>query len=91
MSGPDPRSTHLDRPEHADADGLDPEQGRGSKNQGDAGRSRWLMVACCIPMLVIAVALVATGVVGAGFIVIAVACTLMMVAMMAAMSPGGGR
>lgn len=47
-----------------------------------------MMIACCVPMLVIAVILVATGVVGAGFILVAVACTVMMAAMMGAM---GGR
>ena len=36
-----------------------------------------MMIACCVPMLVIAVVLVATGVVGVGFIVVAVACTAM--------------
>ena len=49
----------------------------------------WMMIACCIPMLVIAVALVATGVVGAGFIVFAVMCTLMMALMMRGMHGGG--
>lgn len=36
------------------------------------------MIACCIPMLVIAIVLVATGVLGAGFILVAVMCTAMM-------------
>lgn len=54
------------------------------------GHGHWLMVACCIPMLVVAVALVATGVVGTGFIVVAVACTVMMALMMRGMSTGGG-
>ena len=55
-----------------------------------SGHSRWLIIACCVPMLAIAIALVATGVVGAGFIVVARACTVMMAATMAAMPPGGG-
>ena len=42
----------------------------------------WMMIACCIPMLIIAIALVATGVVGAGFIFVAVMCTAMMWLMM---------
>ena len=46
---------------------------------------RWMMVACCIPMLAIAVAIAATGA-GVGFLIIAVMCTLMMVAMMGGMS-----
>lgn len=58
-------------------------------DQPDGGHSHWLMVACCVPMLVIAIALVATGVVGAGFIVVAIACTAMMVMMMRGMTGGG--
>ncbi len=58
---------------------------------GHGGHGRWMMIACCIPMLAIAVALVAAGVVGAGFIIIAVACTAMMAVMMIGMSQGGGR
>lgn len=46
------------------------------------GGHSWLMIACCIPMLVLAVALVATGVVGASFILIALGCTAMMALMM---------
>ena len=49
------------------------------------GHGRWMMIACCVPMLVIAIALVATGVGGAGFIVVAVMCTLMMAMMMRGM------
>lgn len=59
------------------------------QNGGHAAHS-WLMVACCIPMLAIAVALVATGVVGAGFIVYALVCAAMMAVMMLGMSHGGG-
>ena len=47
-----------------------------------------MMLICCIPMLVIAVALVATGVAGSSIIVAALLCTAMMAAMMFAM-PGG--
>lgn len=54
------------------------------------GRGHWMMIACCIPMLAIAIALVASGVVGAGFIIVAVACTVMMAMMMRGMSHGGG-
>ncbi len=49
----------------------------------------WIMIACCIPMLVIAVALVATGVASPSFIVAAVACTAMMALMMRGMGHGG--
>ena len=57
------------------------------------GHGRWMMIACCIPMLVIAVVLVATGVVGVGFIFAAAMCTVMMALMMGGMSHGdaGGR
>jgi hypothetical protein len=58
----------------------------------DASAHRWhgrLMIACCIPMLVIAAALVATGVISVSFLVIAIACTAMMALMMLFM-PGGG-
>lgn len=53
------------------------------------GGHGWLMIACCIPMLVIAVALVATGVVGAGFLFVAIVCTVMMALMMRGMSHAG--
>ena len=55
------------------------------------GGHKWMMVACCIPMLVIAIALVATGVVGVSFIFVAIACTLMMALMMRGMHGGGGK
>lgn len=54
------------------------------------GHGRWLMMVCCVPMLVIAIVLVATGVAGAGFIFAAVMCTAMMAMMMGAMSHGDG-
>jgi Flp pilus assembly protein TadB len=45
----------------------------------------WMMVACCIPMVIIAIALVVTGFVSVGVVVIAVACLAMMAAMMFSM------
>ncbi|MEO8092413.1 MAG: hypothetical protein ABI726_06870 [bacterium] len=54
------------------------------------GHSRWMMIACCVPMLLIALLLVAGGA-GVGFLIIAVACTAMMAAMMGGMSGGEGR
>ena len=54
------------------------------------GGHGWMMIACCIPMLVIAIVLVATGVVGSGFIFAAVACTAMMAVMMRGMGGMGG-
>jgi hypothetical protein len=58
--------------------------------QGHRGGAHgWMMIACCIPMLVIAGALVLTGVVSPGFILVAVACTAMMALMMRGMDHGG--
>ncbi len=54
------------------------------------GSHSWMMIACCIPMLIIAVALVAAGVASPGFIVAAIACTAMMALMMRGMDHGGG-
>ena len=48
----------------------------------------WMMMICCIPMVVIAVALVATGTVGAGFLITAAACVAMM-SLMGGMHHGG--
>ena len=53
-----------------------------------------LMIACCIPLLVIAIALVATGVASASFLFAAIACTAMMgltMAMMMGGMSGGGK
>ena len=49
-----------------------------------------MMIACCIPMLVIAAFLVATGVVSVGFLFFAIACTAMMALMMRGMGHGKG-
>lgn len=46
-----------------------------------------MMLVCCVPMLLIVFALVATGVAGPGAIVFALLCTAMMAVMMFAM-PG---
>ena len=66
-----------------------PETTRQQRKHGDAGHG-WLMIACCIPMLAIAVALVAAGVVGVGFILVALVCTAMMAVMMRGMSHEDG-
>ena len=55
---------------------------------GRDGGHRWMMLACCVPMLVIAVVLVATGVAGSGLLVGAVVCTVMMALMMGGMGHG---
>lgn len=89
MSILDPHKTDPEseaRPEQGRADAPDPQA-----KKAKGGHGHWMMVACCVPMLVIAIALVATGVVGASFIVVAVACTAMMAMMMIGMSHGGDR
>ena len=58
---------------------------------GHHGGHGWMMIACCIPMLAIAVVLVAIGVVSTGFLRFAVACTAMMALMMRGMSHGNTR
>ena len=61
----------------------------GGARKPENGRHGLMMIACCIPMLAIAIVLVATGVVGARFIFVAVACTAMMALMMRGMDHGG--
>lgn len=68
--------------------GSDPGPPEDPHGHGDHGR--WMMIACCIPMLLVAVVLVATGVVGVGFIVMALLCTAMMALMMNGIFRGGG-
>ena len=64
-----------------------PTSGQDHDHGGGHGGHRWMMIACCIPMLVVVGALVATGVAGAGAILYAVVCLAMMWLMMRAM-PG---
>lgn len=47
-----------------------------------------MMIICCVPMLLIAVVLVVSGVANAGAIVFALVCTAMMAVMMAGMGHG---
>jgi hypothetical protein len=61
---------------------------RGS-HASNGGRG-WMMMACCIPMLAIAVILVAIGAASPSFLFGAVGCTLMMAVMMRGMGHGGG-
>ena len=61
---------------------LDTQQTPQQEQGGGRGGHKWMMIACCIPMLVIAIVLVATGVAGAGFIFVAIMCTAMMAMMM---------
>jgi hypothetical protein len=64
--------------------------GGSTGHEAGHGKHGWMMIVCCIPMLAIAIALVATGVVGVGFIFVALICTAMMVMMMRGMSHGSG-
>ena len=80
MTGPEPPARLGQPPSSA--------QDSPGGHAGHGGHS-WMMIACCIPMLAIAVVLVATGVVGAGFLIVAVGCTLMMAVMMMGMGGGG--
>jgi hypothetical protein len=59
------------------------------RHRGHGGHGL-LMIVCCIPMIVIALVLVATGVVNPGFLLSAVACMVMMFAMMRMMAGHGG-
>ena len=72
--------------EHA-AHGHDEDHEQGH-DQGHGHAHGWMMLACCIPMLVVAGVLVLTGAVGASFIFSALLCAAMMGVMMF-MMPGG--
>jgi len=58
------------------------------KSDGHGGHS-WMMMACCVPMIVIALALVLTGVVSPSLLIYAVVCLVMMAAMMKMMDHSG--
>ncbi len=68
----------------------DQQQPQPGKPKGRKGHG-WMMIVCCIPMLAIAIALVATGVANGGFLVAAVVCTVMMALMMRGMGHDDGR
>lgn len=59
----------------------------GEADGAGGGHSRWMMIACCVPMLAIAVVVALSGA-GFGFLIIAVMCTAMMALMMGGMSHG---
>ena len=84
---------HVDHSHHASGNSAgQPDTGHSSHSGPGAmshGGHGWMMIACCIPMLAIAIALVATGVVGFGFIFIALMCTAMMFMMHKAMGGMG--
>jgi len=80
MTGPEPPARLGQLPSSA--------QDSPGGHAGHGGHS-WMMIACCIPMLAIAVALVATGVASPGFLLVAVLCTAMMALMMRGMHAEG--
>ena len=63
---------------------------RGPHPGGDRGHGGhgWMMIVCCIPMIVIALALVATGAASPGFLLVTFMCVAMMALMMSGMSHG---
>ncbi|GEM_PF-6106611 len=69
-----------DRFEHRNSDSSEPET-------AGRGRHRWVMIACCLPILVIAAALVLTGSVTTAGLLFVLACMAMMAIMM--FSPPG--
>jgi len=72
--------------------GLEPDHPadpHGHDHGGHAGHNS-MMIICCVPMLVIAIALFVTGTAGVGTIVVALGCTLMMAMMMGGMGGHGG-
>ena len=62
--------------------------GQQSTGRGGHRGHGWMMIACCIPMIALAVILVSTGAVGPGFLLVALACTAMMALMMGGMHGG---
>jgi hypothetical protein len=69
---------------------LPPPPRPGGPHAAGHGGHGWMMIACCIPMIVIAIILVATGVASPGFLFVAVMCTAMMALMMRGMDHGSG-
>ncbi|MFD8250756.1 hypothetical protein [Nocardia sp. NPDC059691] len=60
------------------------------RNGGGHHGHGWMMIACCVPMLVIALVLVFTGVLTVSYLLVAVACTVMMAMMMGGMGRSEG-
>jgi Flp pilus assembly protein TadB len=62
-----------------------------SEDEQEPGRrrhGRWMMIACCVPLLAIALIIALSGA-GLGFLIVAIMCTAMMALMMGGMSHGG--
>ena len=66
-----------------------PEDPNRPEDAGGHSGHRWMMIACCIPMLAIAVGIAVAGG-GFGALPIAIACTVMMAMMMGGMSHDDG-
>lgn len=84
MSGPkriDPPKEDVPDPHRAHTDGPPTRHG---------WSHRWAMIACCIPMIAIAVGLVVAGVAGASAVLFALLCLAMMAVMMVGMGHGRG-
>ena len=57
--------------------------------KGGHGGHNWMMMACCVPMVLIALGMVIAGAISVSFLIYAVACLGMMFMMMRMMDHGG--
>ena len=98
MTNNDTRSGPQDTPrrDYAENDngqhvGHEVDRPKETQNHEAGGHSghKWMMMACCVPMLAIAIALVVSGTAGAGVIILAIGCALMMALMMGGMGGHG--
>lgn len=77
------------RPSHQPSDHFTADQ---QPPRGRPSRSHhWIMLACCIPMVIVAIAMFATGTASPGLLLVAVVCTVMMALMMRGMDHAGHR
>ncbi len=67
---------------------MSPHESGHDEDGGGGGHSHWMMIACCVPMIAVAVGLVLAGVVSAGFLIIAIGCLVIMAVMMTMMKGG---
>lgn len=72
---------------HADHQRIQVGDQQAPGHHGPGSGHRWMMIACCIPMVVVVAALIVTGVAGLGAAIYAVVCLALMLPMMRAM-PG---
>jgi len=91
-SGPQdtPRRDHAENEngQHVGHEADRPDEDQSQQAGGHAGH-KWMMMACCVPMLAIAIALVVSGTADAGVIILAIGCALMMALMMGGMGGHG--